>query len=45
MQFVEDGFYGEIPKSLEFYLNSEKMARDLRMDYSEFENNIIGRIS
>lgn len=44
MQFVDDGFYGEIPKSLEFYLDYEKMARDLRMDYTEFESNIIGRV-
>ena len=45
MQFVDDGLYGKIPKSLEFYLDYEKMARDLRMDYSEFESNIIGRIA
>ncbi len=44
MQFVDDGFYGEIPKRLEFYLDYEKMARDLRMDYCEFESNIIGRV-
>ncbi|MDF1882708.1 antirestriction protein ArdA [Sulfurimonas sp. SAG-AH-194-C21] len=44
MQFVDDGVYGEIPKSLEFYLDYEKMARDLRMDYTEFESNIIGRV-
>ena len=45
MQFIDDGLYGEIPKSLEFYLDYEKMARDLRMDYTEFESNIIGRVS
>lgn len=45
MQFIDDGLYGEIPKSLEFYLDYEKMARDLRMDYSEFESNIIGRVA
>jgi Antirestriction protein (ArdA). len=45
IQFIDDGLYGEIPKSLEFYLDYEKMARDLRMDYSEFESNIIGRVA
>ncbi|WP_457748437.1 hypothetical protein [Sulfurimonas sp.] len=34
-----------MPKSLEFYLDYEKMARDLRMDYSEFESNVIGRMA
>ena len=45
MRFVDDGLYGEIPKSLEFYIDYEKIARDLRMDYSEFESNIIGRMA
>jgi len=45
MQFVDDGLYGKIPKSLEFYLDYEKMARDLRMDYCEFESCIVGRVS
>ncbi len=45
MQFVDNGLYGEIPKNLEFYLDYEKMARDLRMDYTEFESNVIGRIA
>ena len=45
MQFVDDGLYGKIPKNLEFYLDYEKIARDLRMDYCEFESCIIGKIS
>lgn len=44
MQFIDNGLYGEIPKSLEFYLDYGKTARDLRMDYAEFESNIIGRV-
>ena len=44
MQFIDDGLYGEIPESLEFYIDYEAMARDLRMDYSEFDNNVIGRM-
>ncbi len=38
MQFVDEGIYGEIPKNLENYLDYEKMARDLRMDYGAFGN-------
>lgn len=34
-QFVEDGFFGEIPKSLEFYIDYDAIARDLAMDYVE----------
>lgn len=45
IQFVDDGLYGEIPKSLEFYIDYEKIARNLRMDYSEFDTNIIGRVA
>lgn len=43
MQFVDDGLFGEIPESLESYINYEKIARDLRIDYSEFESRVIGR--
>ena len=34
-QFVDEGLYGEIPKSLQFYIDYDAMARDLAMDYSE----------
>ena len=44
MQFVDDGLYEEIPKRLEFYLDYEKMARDLRMNYTDYESNIIRRV-
>ncbi len=44
-QFIDDGLYGEIPRSLEFYIDYEKIARDLRMGYTEFETNVIGRVA
>ncbi len=34
-QFVEEGLFGEIPKSLRNYIDYESIARDLGMDYSE----------
>jgi antirestriction protein len=43
--FVEEGLFGEIPKALEFYIDYERIARDLRMDYCEFEENVIGRVA
>jgi len=42
---VDEGLFGEIPKSLESYIDYEQIARDLRMDYSEFEPNVIGRVA
>ncbi|MGB5964611.1 MAG: antirestriction protein ArdA [Sulfurimonadaceae bacterium] len=43
--FVDEGLFGEIPKALEFYIDHEAIARDLRMDYTEFEPNVIGRVA
>ncbi len=43
--FVDEGLFGEIPKTLEYYIDYEKIARDLRMDYCEFEPNVIGRVA
>lgn len=34
VQFVEDGLFGDIPKSIENYLDYDAIARDLSMDYS-----------
>lgn len=34
-QFVEEGLYGEIPKSLENYIDLDAIARDLSFDYGE----------
>ena len=44
-QFIDEGVFGEIPKSLEFYIDYERIAIDLRMDYTEFETNVIGRVA
>ncbi|CTQ55601.1 Antirestriction protein (ArdA) [Roseibium album] len=34
-QFVEEGLFGEIPESLQFYIDHDAIARDLAVDYSE----------
>jgi len=34
-QFVEEGLYGDIPESLQFYIDYEVIARDLAVEYSE----------
>jgi len=34
-QFVEEGLYGDIPESLQFYIDFAAIARDLAVDYSE----------
>ena len=33
--FVDEGLYGEIPQALQFYIDTDAMARDLEVDYSE----------
>lgn len=33
--FVEEGMFGEIPKTLEWYIDYESIAYNLSMDYSE----------
>jgi hypothetical protein len=33
--FVEEGYYGEIPESLQYYIDYDAMARDLSADYSQ----------
>ncbi|MGB3315618.1 MAG: antirestriction protein ArdA [Albidovulum sp.] len=33
-QFVEDGLYGDIPESLQYYIDYDAIARDLAIDYS-----------
>ena len=43
--FVDEGLFGEIPKSIQNYIDYSAIARDLRMDYTEFETNIIGRVA
>lgn len=34
-QFVEEGFYGDIPESLQYYIDYDAIAHDLGMEYSE----------
>lgn len=43
--FVDEGLFGEVPKSIEYYIDYSAIARDLRMDYTEFENNVIARVT
>ncbi|GJL75946.1 antirestriction protein ArdA [Nitrosomonas sp.] len=33
--FVDEGLYGEIPESLQFYIDYEAIARDLAVEFSE----------
>lgn len=33
-QFVADGLFGDIPDSLQFYIDYDAIARDLSMDYT-----------
>ena len=34
-QFIDDGLFGEIPKSIQSYIDYDAIARDLAMDYAE----------
>jgi antirestriction protein len=34
-QFVDEGLYGEIPETLQNYIDYDAIARDLAVDYSE----------
>ena len=43
--FINEGMFGEIPKSLEYYIDYSAIARDLRMDYCEFEPNVVARLA
>ncbi|MBO9403330.1 antirestriction protein ArdA [Shimia sp. R9_3] len=36
-QFVEDGLIGDIPENLLIYFDYDALARELSVDYSEFE--------
>ena len=45
-EFIENGLFGDIPDHLKYYLDIEKMARDLSFDYNEISvgnNSIIYR--
>lgn len=34
-QFVDEGLFGEVPESFQFYIDYEAIARDLAVEYSE----------
>ena len=34
-QFVDEGLFDEVPKSFQFYINYDAIARDLAVDYSD----------
>ena len=36
-RFVEDGFFGDIPEGLRFYIDLDAIAHDLSADYAEIE--------
>ena len=36
-QFAEEGLYGDIPESLQYYIDYDAIARDLGMEYSKIE--------
>lgn len=40
-QFIDEGLFGEIPESIQSYIDYDAVARDLSMDYSEM--NIAGK--
>ena len=40
-QFVEDGLFGDIPKALINYIDYDAIARDLSMDYTEIDSDIV----
>lgn len=37
IQFIEDGLFGEIPESIQNYIDHDAIARDLEFDYSELK--------
>ena len=39
--FIDDGLFGEIPNAIINYLDYDSIARDLSMDYTEVENDIV----
>lgn len=42
-EFVEEGLFGDVPKHLENYIDYDAIARDLEMDYYEFDGYYINR--
>jgi len=42
---VDDGCFGDISANLTFYIDHSAIARDLRCDYTEFQDGLLGRAS
>jgi antirestriction protein len=42
---VDEGCFGDIPANLTYYIDYSAIARDLRCDYSEFQDSLLGRAS
>ncbi len=42
---VVEGCFGDIPANLTYYIDHSAIARDLRCDYTEFEDGLLGRAS
>lgn len=42
IQFFEEGLYGPIPESIQYYIDYDAVARDLSFDYTEL--NIAGKM-
>lgn len=42
---VADGLFGVIPEHLENYIDYDAIARNLSMDYTEFEHGVLGRVA
>jgi len=39
-QFIDEGLFGEIPDRLSYYIDYDAVARDLEMDYNEYNGDI-----
>ena len=42
---VDEGCFGEISANITYYIDHSAIARDLRCDYSEFADGLLGRAS
>jgi antirestriction protein len=42
---VDEGCFGDIPANLTYYIDHSAIARDLRCDYTEFQDGLLGRAS
>ena len=42
---VDEGCFGDIPANLTYYIDYSAIGRDLSMDYTEFQDGLLGRAS